>query len=246
MAENFKTDETLATRLNDKLTAVRKPLLAALAAVIIALVVLVVAILVSEQSTKKGLAHIDAIYFSLTSKEYGSEAVATSADGEETTVEDQYLSNTKSLAEAESISLEALIPYAAKGGIVGVRANLLMAELYFEQKDFEKARAAWLKAATAKNGAYTAPLAYFNAAVCSENVGDNEQAAQYYKTAADAKDFLLADHALFSLGRVQEALSDVAAAQEAYEKLCDVHPDTTWAHLAKSRLLSLQASGAID
>ena len=251
MAENVKNEESLADRLNNRLSSAHKPLVCGLVVLLVLVVALASCVLVLEHNTKKGLAQVDEIYFSLTSQLAKFETAAPAADSaddqaQEVNVEDLLLSNKESVTNLENLSLTALAAYSKKGGIVGVRANLLSAEIYFQQNEFEKARASWLAAAGAKKGAYTAPLAYFNAAVCSESLNDNASALSYYKLASEAKDFLLVDHALFSLGRVSEAQSDFASAKEAYEKLNDLHAGSSWANLAKSRLLALQAAGSIE
>ncbi|MCR5725073.1 MAG: tetratricopeptide repeat protein [Treponema sp.] len=246
MAENVIREDNLAEKINTKLIAARKPLLAALIVVVVLVVGLSAFVLVSEHATKKGLAQIDEIYYSLTSQA-GKVLSDAASDSAEATVEDELFASSKeAITSLGNVSLEALAAFSKKGGIVGVRANMLSAEIYFQQNQFDKARESWLSAARAKKGAYTAPLAYFNAAVCSEKLNDLESAVSYYTAASEAEDFLLVDHALFSLGRVNEAVENVAAAKAAYEKLTDTHPESSWANLAKSRLIAFKANGTAE
>lgn len=221
MAENTK-EETLASRLNDSLAKFRGLILTVVLCTIVVVLVVLGILTISTKSTEKALAQVDEIYYVLT-----KDASTLDADA---------------VAERQNAALEELGTYAARNGIVGVRASLLKAEINFQLGKNEEARNDWVKAASAKKNAYTAPLAYFNAAVASENLNDAESAALYYKKASEAEDFLLVDHALFSLGRVNEGLGKVDEAKAAYQKLCDSHPDGEWADLAKGRLLSLDLS----
>ena len=123
---------------------------------------------------------------------------------------------------------------------------MLEAELAFETKDYKRARAAWLAVVKAGKKSYTAPLAYYNAAVCSEELGDVDSAIQYYQKAGDFEDFLLVAHSLFSLGRVKETKQDFKGAAVVYQKIVDKYPSDKWSDLAKSRLIALKADGKTE
>ncbi|MBQ7158611.1 MAG: hypothetical protein IJS09_04185 [Treponema sp.] len=226
MAEKFKQEETTAEKLDSFLSKNRSLFLTAALVVVIAVVAVLAVVVISGKSTEKGLAQVDSIYYTLT-----KDGAALEGDA---------------LTARQDAALEQLAALEGKGGVVGVRANMLVADLQFQKKNFEAAKAAYLKAANAKKNAYTAPLAYYNAAACSENLGDLDSALANYTLAADAKDFVLVDHALFSVGRVNEAKGDFKAAKEAYDKLNDKHPDGSWAELAKGRLIALKAAGNIE
>ena len=221
-----KDDENLAERLNDTLLQVRKPLITGLVVLLVAILGLVAVVLVNDSAKKKGLAQLDEIYFTLTKD------VSEVSDEE--------------LAAREAAALTALESFASKNGAIASRANLLIAEIQFQKQDYAAARDAWLRAAQTKQNAYTAPLAYFNAGVCSEKLSDLASAIDYYAKAADTKDFLLSEHALFSLGRVNETKGDFAAAQAAYERLTAAASGSNWTNLAKTRLLALQSAGSIE
>ena len=122
---------------------------------------------------------------------------------------------------------------------------MLVAEIKFAQKNYDEARSAWLKAADVNKKAYTAPLCYYNAAVCCENLNDIDGAVSYYKVASEYEDFVLIDHALFSLGRVNEAAQKYDEAKAAYEKLNEIRPSSNWGKLAKSRIIFLKSAGNI-
>ena len=182
----------------------------------------VVVISVNEKTIEKGLGKIDLISYELTNKSYD-------------------LSETE-IAARQDKAVSSLSELVGNSGIVGVRANMLSAEIYYQKKDFENARSAWLAAAQKGKNTYIAPIAFFNAASCSEELGNLDDAAAGYKSASEVKDFYEAAHALFSLGRVQEAKEDFVAAAASYQALVDKSPEDSWAKLAKNRLVSLKIS----
>lgn len=186
----------------------------------------VVVISVNEKTIEKGLGKIDLISYELTNKSYD-------------------LSETE-IAARQDKAVSSLSELVGKSGIVGVRANILSAEIYYQKKDFENARSAWLAAAQKGKNTYIAPIAFFNAASCSEELGNLDDAAAGYKSASEVKDFYEAAHALFSLGRVQEAKEDFVAAAASYQALVDKSPEDSWAKLAKNRLVSLKISGKVE
>lgn len=186
----------------------------------------VVVISVNEKTIEKGLGKIDLISYELTNKSYD-------------------LSETE-IAARQDKAVSSLSELVGKSDIVGVRANMLSAEIYYQKKDFENARSAWLAAAQKGKNTYIAPIAFFNAASCSEELGNLDDAAAGYKSASEVKDFYEAAHALFSLGRVQEAKGDFVAAAASYQALVDKSPEDSWAKLAKNRLVSLKISGKVE
>lgn len=186
----------------------------------------VVVISVNEKTIEKGLGKIDLISYELTNKSYD-------------------LSETE-IAARQDKAVSSLSELVGKSGIVGVRANMLSAEIYYQKKDFENARSAWLAAAQKGKNTYIAPIALFNAASCSEELGNLDDAVAGYKSASEVKDFYEAAHALFSLGRVQEAKGDFVAAAASYQALVDKSPEDSWAKLAKNRLVSLKISGKVE
>lgn len=190
-----------------------------IAVLIVFVIVAVVGSSIKTKAAEKGLSQVDAIEYTF------------KKDAED----------FKAKQDAALSELEAL---ASKGGIVGVRANMLKAEILFEQKNYDASRSAWLKAADAKKSVYTAPLCYYNAAICSENLNDLEGAVSGYEKAISSKDFYLIDHAYFSLGRVNEAKGDLEKAVAAYEKIEAIHSGSRWANLAKDRIIAINSTKA--
>ena len=200
------------------------------AALLIVVLVLIAAFVIFEvvysKNTEKNLSAVEAISYELT------DGAAALEDSELT-------------ARMDS-ALEKLASYTNKGGVAGVRANLLAAEIEYQKKNYESAAAYWDAAASKGKKSYTAPLAYYNKASCLEENGDLDGAAAAYKLAADNENFILASHAKFSYGRVLEAKGDYAGAVQAYKELNDSDPDDSWANLAKSRIIALQNEGKAE
>ena len=142
---------------------------------------------------------------------------------------------------------DGLEKYINKSGIVGVRANMLYADIAYQKADYANALNHYVSAATLSKKNYTAPLCWFNAGVCAEEIGNVADALNYYQSAVDySGEFLLVSHALFSIGRIKDASGDCTGAAEAYQKLVDGYEGTTWAKLAQSRLIDLKADGLIE
>ncbi|MBQ9238440.1 MAG: hypothetical protein IJ191_03880 [Treponema sp.] len=229
MAQNngrMKTEKQTADRLvSGFIFKNRLPVAIGTAVVIAAIVIAGTVSLVAGRVRRTGLAAIDTIVRQFT---------------------DDSLDISDEEAEARRVAaLDALTPFLSRRGVVGVRAELLAAEIAWQRNDAAAAKSHWEAAARADTRAYMAPLAQYNAAVASEMLGELEEAAAGYAAAASAEDFPFAAHAQFSLGRVREAQGAYAAANEAYQLVIDRTPDDTWAHLAKSRQIALQVAGLL-
>lgn len=146
------------------------------------------------------------------------------------------------LTDAEDAILAELLTIADNNKRLssGARANLVAAELYFGRNDWTKARERYLAAADARESIYIAPLAYYNAAVCSEELADSEQAIALYNRALDHDSFTMKSRALFNIGRIEEQRGNRDLAIASYEKLAELYPDDSWTLLAKSRIIALK------
>lgn len=144
-------------------------------------------------------------------------------------------------------TLKSVEPYESKGGIVGARALLLKAEIYFRKHDFEKAAGFYTDAAKKVKRTYLEPVCYFNAAAAYEELNDTAKALEYYEFAANHKEFPDPTRALFEIGRIKESSMDYTGAKEAYEKItAQGNAQNPWENLAKSRILSMQIDGKIE
>jgi tetratricopeptide (TPR) repeat protein len=148
-------------------------------------------------------------------------------------------------AEAAEQALIDLEPLAQSKNIVGSRANMLRAEILFNDKDYAQAREAWLLAAGGRRKTYILPLALYNAAVCSEELSEPDLAVQYYEQASADETFVLKTHSLFNIGRVKDELGDYEGAATAYQHVVDAYAGDTWANIATTRLIALRSEGKI-
>lgn len=202
-----------------------KPIIIISILICVAVIGVCIAYAVIENTNKSNIAKIDAIEYALTKNGSGL--------------------TDEEIATRQTAALDAIAPYLKKSGIAGVRANMLAADVSMQKKDYKNSCTYWIAAAEDGKKSYTAPICYYNAAVCSEELNDNQAAETYYTKASEAKDFLLITHTLFSLGRVQETSGDVKKAAATYKKMIDTYPNDGWTKLAQSRLISLEANGKV-
>lgn len=144
------------------------------------------------------------------------------------------------LETRRSAAFQGLQKYLSKGGVAGVRANMLAAEIVYSKGDYSSAAKYWIAASKKSKKSYTSSLSLFNAGSSYEELDDLKNALSCYKEAASDPDFLLSTHALFNLGRVQEAMGDASSALETYKSLQDKMGDTSWGDLAKTRIIKLE------
>lgn len=214
-------------RLGDFLSNNRIALLVALCVIVLGFIAYAVSLSAYSASVKKNLGVIETIEFSLTKDASELEESAISAR------QDTALSN--------------LEPYLKKGGIVGARADMLAADIYMQRKDWNAARGLWLDAAAKRKGTYLASVCNFNAASCSEELGDSEAALEHYAKVCDDKDFVDRSRACFNAGRIKEALGDYEGAADFYGRIASFeYSGDTWNDLAQSRLIELRAEGKIQ
>ncbi|MCQ2592149.1 MAG: tetratricopeptide repeat protein [Treponema sp.] len=217
--------ETASSKLNDFLEKNRKLIIGLFIALVAAVIVVICVSVVGTKTKEKNLAAIDALTYEL-------------------------VNNSVSLEDSELDArrneiIEKLLPYTKKGGVSGVRANMLAAELSYQKKDYASAVDYWTTVAAKDKKAYTAPLANYNKGVCLEQLNKNEEAADAYKLASQSEDFIFKTHAMFSYGRVLESLGKYDDAVKTYTELNDTDPDDNWAKLAKTRIIDLTVQGKL-
>ena len=222
-----KTEKaTASAKLNGFLEKNRKPVLITFIVGLVLVVGFIVCAIAVSSTSKKDLAAVEAYYYSL---------IDSSTDLEDSEI-------TKRATEC----IENLAPYSKKGGIAGVRANMLSAELAYILADYEGAISYYDAAIAKGKKSYTAPICMYNKASCYEEIGKLAEAAESYKAAAEFTDFGMVTHAYFSLGRVREAQGDYAGAVEAYTSAKDSYADDEWSNLATTRIIELQSQGKAE
>ncbi|MDD6485978.1 MAG: tetratricopeptide repeat protein [Spirochaetales bacterium] len=224
---NKRSDENEKKTFADLLTLFivkfRFVLLGILVAGILAIVAVGVVSSMNEKAVKAGLTEVDKI-----TDEYATLKFSETTD---TAKEDELIAKAQAVAD--------------KNGpvVVKVRANILVAEIQYGRKNYEAARAAWLAAAEADKKSYTFGLCNYQCGICSDELGDYDNAVAYLNAAAESEDFADVPRALFNIGRIEESRGNYEKAAETYKKLFADYPSDQWATLAKSRLISLSVDG---
>lgn len=224
---NKRSDENEKKTFADLLTLFivkfRFVLLGILVAGILAIVAVGVVSSMNEKVVKAGLTEVDKI-----TDEYATLKFSETTD---TAKEDELIAKAQAVAD--------------KNGpvVVKVRANILVAEIQYGRKNYEAARAAWLAAAEADKKSYTFGLCNYQCGICSDELGDYDNAVAYLNAAAESEDFADVPRALFNIGRIEESRGNYEKAAETYKKLFADYPSDQWATLAKSRLISLSVDG---
>ncbi len=223
-----KEKDSISTekKLESFMTRYRKPILISALVIVVAAIAVCVYVGIMDSNKKAGLAAVDSIEFTYT-KDFDS-------------------LKEEEIVARQGHALDELKAYMDKKGVVGVRANMLAAEIAFAKKDFVNGKDYWIAAAEADKKSYTSPFCYYNAGVCYEETGDTKTAAEYYQMAIDNPAFLLVSRALFGLGRVREAEGNYSGAAEAYQKMVDEYGSDSWTNLAQTRLLQLKLDGKIN
>lgn len=153
----------------------------------------------------------------------------------------ELVSSTNLNTETIDKTIEDLQKYTKLGNssYVKARASLLIAELYYTQKDWVKAQGFYSEAARYAPKAYTAGMALFNAGVCADEAGNAEEAISLFNKALLTKDFAQESRTLFNIARIEEQRGEIEKALVQYDSLIAKNPDNEWALLAKSRRIAL-------
>lgn len=225
MTDNSKEQKkTASEKVAGVLAKYRFFFIGIIVACIVVSIVLGIVLTVMDSSKEKALSQLDKIVYSLTQ----------ASSDELEAAQDKALPEILELAEGSG------------GKVVSVRANMVAAEIYFSRQQWQEACDAWLAAASKDEKAYTAAVCYFNAAVAYEEMGNNEEALVNYEKVLLDSECLFVPRALFSLGRINESLSDYETASVWYTKLVDEYPSDNWTTLAKSRLIELEVESKIQ
>ena len=217
-----QNDQTLSfsERCGEFLTRHRKPIIIILGMVCAVVAIALIASSITARAAKKASVETEAIISEWT---------------------DLRNKKAEDMAVKEDELVEKLEKQAATDGRTysAFRAYTTLGEIYVLRKDWEKALGFYQKAGEALPKAYTAGIAYFNAAACADELQQYDKALELYTLSAASDEFPLKPRALFNIGRLEESLSHSDKAIEAYTKLTDSYPDNDWALLAKSRIIAL-------
>ena len=224
--------KTVSSKVNAWLMKYRIVLLSVVGLLIVAAIVFAVVYYVDLNNKKTGFDTLDDLQYQyVTIKNENSPSEET--DEQKAKVQ-EILIQVKNLSEKN------------QKNAVGSRAYMFEAEIEFALNDYTAAKASWLKAAEANEKAYTAPLCWYNAAICAENLNDIDGAVELLLKTVDRKDFSMKARALYSLGRIEDQRKNYDKAVEYYTKLNDEFSGISWAQIAKSRIIALEADGLVQ
>ncbi|MDR2491387.1 MAG: tetratricopeptide repeat protein [Spirochaetaceae bacterium] len=149
--------------------------------------------------------------------------------------------NAEKMGDVDKL-LTDLAAFAEKTGrYSGSRAWSMAGDIYAEKKVWLDAENAYINSAHTGKKTYLAPVSLYNAAVCAEEQGKNEEAREYWVKSLAYADFPLAARAQFSIGRLWEKTGNVDEALAAYRLLVETYTkEAEWANLAQSRIIALE------
>jgi len=132
-------------------------------------------------------------------------------------------------------------------GYARERALFIYAESLGELKRWDESLDRYTQVADEFGETYLAPISLTLAAVAAENAGRPEDALAILNRLIDTYDSSNSEipRALFSVGRINESLDNVADAALSYNRLIDEHPGSSWTNLARARIITLTVQGRI-
>jgi len=146
------------------------------------------------------------------------------------------------LAAADSPEALELVASNYADTEAGLLASLLVADRYFQQKQWDKASAAYQNIINQHFQSPLAPSARIGLAAVLESTGKIDDAVKTYKSAAaDFPDSFQAPQALFSAARLLEVKQPLEA-RKIYEEIITSHSESAWKSEAEDRLKSLETS----
>lgn len=221
--ENTKQEKSASDVLGGFFAKTQKFWIVFLILLVVVSVAVGVLVTVKNNANQKGANFLDAAvfsYFKSKSTLEGDELVAA---------EDKFLSDVKAFAETNGKNDNT------------VRANMMVAEIYYQKADWKNSLDYWTKAADMADS-YLAGISYFNTAVCYEQLADVVNAEKFYSLALTNKEFELKPHAMFSLARVYETQGKIEQAISEYKNIMNTYSDSDWADLANSRLIVIDTA----
>lgn len=222
MAEDEK--KTIEKKVKTFLEKSRFLFLGIVITLIVVAIVFGIVVEVKNKNAEKAFKFIDEVSYSLVKNR-------TDLSGDE-------------LVNFEKDTITKLLEFSkGKKGSAYSRASLLAADIAFEQKNYSDAKQYYIEAQEKNPKAYTSAICFCNIAVCCEELGNTQEAIDYYSKALVEPDFPFAPHTYINLGRIYESINDYTLAISCYQKVCDEYSTDDWANIAKSKLIELESEG---
>jgi tetratricopeptide (TPR) repeat protein len=137
---------------------------------------------------------------------------------------------------------DQLVELTEKASVGYVKENgyYIAAGIYFQSAKYEKAKTYYDKFLEKNSTSELAPLAYFQSAVCSEWLGNTEEAFLIYKQMeADYSESKYMERIIYDSARLYAQKGDIDKAREYYNRVLTEHPSSYYADQAKKRLMLL-------
>ena len=148
---------------------------------------------------------------------------------------------TEILQNAEKIISDYPRRYAAQ------RALYTRAQYQFQLSEWELAKNDWIQVYEKWPASYLAPLSMFNSAVAEEEMKNYDAALSTLRQLIENwKDAIIIPRALFSLGRIEEKQNNLSEAGIIYDRLIKEYEDSSWALLARNRIIALEIGGVVS
>lgn len=220
---------TISDKINDFFVRNRKILLIILALVLLVVLIVIGVVVFFDTQRTTAINEIEAAIADF--QKFKTEKIKNA---------DNSLSDEekKLLTDKETKLIETLSKYSEQKNYAGFMAIQQIGDIYFKNGDFEKALHFYEKMPLSANR-YPSGILLFNAAMCADELGQNEKAMRLFIEASGCTEFPFKARALFNAARVQESLDGVKAI-ETYKQLIASYPDTQWANLAKTRVIELE------
>ena len=139
------------------------------------------------------------------------------------------------------VNAEAVLAIA-DNGYAYIKTEYLLGLYYYNvEKDWPRAQSCFEAAAFAGKGTYMSSLALMNAAASAENNNDQDMALDYYSQVWEdhGHDAAESPKALFNIARIYESQGDLESAAIIYSLLATEFPNSEYAGLAMSKLLTM-------
>lgn len=147
----------------------------------------------------------------------------------------------------ETIFLEKIssLTESDKTNILIEKALFLRGQFYLQKENWESAYSDFMRIATDSPDSYLASVSLYNAATSKENSGDLQAALETLIGISDnyRSNSPIIPETLFNMGRLHESLGNNEEAIIVYEDLSTTYSSSNWTNLAKTRIISLKASG---
>ncbi len=152
---------------------------------------------------------------------------------------DEYKSAKSTLEE----NANSLITSSSMKKYPAAKATMILADIAFEDGEYESALSLYSSVSDNQKKSYLGQVASFNAAVCNENLGNDEEALSIYNKLWDdyGHDGVYASHALFNVARLNEKLGRIDIAKATYEQVAGefANTESEFAKMASSRAAQL-------